>query len=194
MIGDAPFLKSEGGGIPAQLVNSGFLKDTVLDAMTRSWRQMLVAPVHSIARPLWVAIGERRDEVQPSSETSARGEATGQLVPATSDPADGLAETSQPMLHRIVKTVAKVIGKASIDSTQSMSMLGVDSLSAILIQERIKGATGVEIPIVYLLGDTPLTKLAAMVEERQSGVVSQKQAEPSVHKANASTAVEEGEI
>jgi ubiquinone/menaquinone biosynthesis C-methylase UbiE len=194
MIGDTPFLKSEGGGIPAQLVDSGFLKDTMLDAMTRSWRQMLVAPVHSIARPLWVAIGERRDEVQPSSGTSARGETAGRAVPAIPEAAEGLGETSQPLLDRIVKTVAKVIGRAPINSTQSMSMLGVDSLSAILIQERIKVATGVEIPIVYLLGDTPLTRLAVMVEERKAGVVAQKEAEPSSHQASTSTVLEEGEI
>lgn len=189
MTGDAPFLKAEGGGIPAQLVRSGFLKDTVLDAMTRSWREMLSAPVHSITRPLWVAVGERRDDL---ARTSADGTAVGVGIdPAAGDPNVDVAlgDTGESLLDRMVVMVARAVGRPTVGPSDSMAALGVDSVTAMMLQERIKGSTGVEIPVVHFLSDTSVRELAAFVEQRASGANVQKPAP-----AASTKDLEEGEI
>ncbi len=60
IVGDEPFLKAEGVGIPAQLVSSGFLEQSVFEKMIRSWKAMLTHPDHCITRQLCVAVGELR--------------------------------------------------------------------------------------------------------------------------------------
>lgn len=60
IVGDEAFLKAEGVGIPAQLVSSGFLEQSVFEKMIRSWKTMLTHPDHCITRQLCVAVGELR--------------------------------------------------------------------------------------------------------------------------------------
>ena len=60
IVGDDAFLKAEGVGIPAQLVSSGFLEQSVFEKMIRSWKAMLAHPDHCITRQLCVAVGELR--------------------------------------------------------------------------------------------------------------------------------------
>ena len=58
IVGDEAFFKAEGVGIPAQLVSSGFLEQSVFESMISSWKTMLEHPDHCITRQLCVAIGE----------------------------------------------------------------------------------------------------------------------------------------
>ena len=60
LVGDEAFLKAEGVGIPAQLVSSGFLEQSVFEKMIRSWKAMLSHPDHCITRQLCVTVGELR--------------------------------------------------------------------------------------------------------------------------------------
>lgn len=82
IVGDEPFLKAEGVGIPAQLVSSGFLEHSVFEKMIRSWKAMLAHPDHCITRQLCVSVGEvqSRDatvaSVVPVSTTAVVGVGT----------------------------------------------------------------------------------------------------------------------
>lgn len=192
LTGDTPFLKAEGGGIPAQLVRSGFLKESVLDSMARSWREMLVAPVHSITRPLWLAVGERRDDLAPQQRASG---AIGTTQGGADAAADAGGETGESLLDRVSAMVARVVGRPSVTPTDTMVALGVDSVSAMILQERIKGATGVEIPVVQFLSDTPVKSLVGYVEQRLSaGGVQRPKSEAQVSAADEAKNLEEGEI
>jgi acyl carrier protein len=62
IIGDEPFLKAEGVGIPAQLVSSGFLEQAVFEKLIRSWKAMLAHPDHCITRQLCIAVGEAQSK------------------------------------------------------------------------------------------------------------------------------------
>jgi ubiquinone/menaquinone biosynthesis C-methylase UbiE/acyl carrier protein len=79
IVGDEPFLKAEGVGIPAQLVSSGFLEQSVFEKMIRSWKAMLTHPDHCITRQLCIAVGELRSggaivaSVVPVPTTAAVG-------------------------------------------------------------------------------------------------------------------------
>lgn len=59
VVGDLSFLKSEGSGIPAQLVKDGFLSGDVVDRLTQNWHDALKRPDHSLVRQLYVAVGEK---------------------------------------------------------------------------------------------------------------------------------------
>jgi ubiquinone/menaquinone biosynthesis C-methylase UbiE len=56
-MGDALFLKSEGLGIPDQLVKSGFFNGKKFFSMKKKWSAMLRCPGHAIVRQLFYATG-----------------------------------------------------------------------------------------------------------------------------------------
>ena len=56
-MGDELFLKSEGQGIPDQLVKSGFLDGKNFYSMKKQWAAMLRCPGHAIMRQLFYATG-----------------------------------------------------------------------------------------------------------------------------------------
>ncbi len=151
VIGDAPFLKAEGAGIPLQLVRTGFLDEQALERMTRSWREMLSAPEHSIARMVWVAVGEKAEKA-PSKPAAAAVEDGGSVQ--TGDHATGM----------IMTLLMDILKRKDIMPNETMMSLGMDSISAIIVQERIKNLTGVEIPIIRLLESESANSLARFVE------------------------------
>jgi ubiquinone/menaquinone biosynthesis C-methylase UbiE/aryl carrier-like protein len=193
VVGDGPFLRAEGAGIPAQLVRSGFLDEKVLDDMTRSWRAMLSAPGHGIARPLWIAIGERHDGRTADTDSRAQGEAGSALAQSVEASAD--QATEQPALgtlERILVLVAGVLERAAVAPDDSLAALGIDSISAMLLQERIKGLTGVEIPIARFFADEPVRTLVDHLDQ-PSASDEPKRTAPAGD-ADGATRWEEGEL
>lgn len=166
ILDDTPFLKAEGGGIPAQLVNAGFLEASVLDQMTRSWRTMLGEPGHCIARPLWVAVGERPlpGAAMSSGIASAKvAEGDTKVLAELKDIAVG-GDT----LDTLTAIARVTLERTALSPDDSLSAAGVDSISAMMLQERIRRLTGVEVPIVRFLSDDSLRMLAQSVDrERQ---------------------------
>jgi ubiquinone/menaquinone biosynthesis C-methylase UbiE/acyl carrier protein len=161
VVGDGPFLRAEGAGVPAQLVRTGFLDAKVLDDMTHSWRAMLETPGHCIARPLWVAVGVRGDGWSPTREPSAysgRPEPRGSAGPRDKPV---LATSTSAVLGNVLALVASVLGATRITPYDSLVALGVDSVSALTLQQGINDLTGVEIPIVRFLEDRPVRALLA---------------------------------
>jgi ubiquinone/menaquinone biosynthesis C-methylase UbiE len=59
IVGDEPFLASEGIGIPSKLVQDGFLSSKVLAKIAVEWRKMLKSHNHSILRQMYMASGEK---------------------------------------------------------------------------------------------------------------------------------------
>ena len=59
ILGDDIFLKSEGIGIPSQLVKDGYLPSKVLGKISLEWRRMVKSESHSIIRQLYMAVGKK---------------------------------------------------------------------------------------------------------------------------------------
>ncbi len=59
IVGEEPFARSEGIGIPARLVQEGFLSSKMLGKISLAWRNMLKSESHSIIRQLYMAVGEK---------------------------------------------------------------------------------------------------------------------------------------
>jgi ubiquinone/menaquinone biosynthesis C-methylase UbiE/aryl carrier-like protein len=62
LVGDQAFLRSEGSGIPAQLLKDGFLSREIFDRLADQWHRVLQDPDHCLMRQLFVAVGEKSAE------------------------------------------------------------------------------------------------------------------------------------
>ncbi len=58
--GDEIFLKSEGSGIPAQLVKDGYLSKETYSRIALKWNRLLKIENHSIFRQLFICAGEKK--------------------------------------------------------------------------------------------------------------------------------------
>lgn len=163
VIGDGPFLKAEGAGIPAQLVKSGFLAPATLDSMTRSWRNMLNTPGHTIARLLWIAVGEKSasEENQASSTKTALSSST--PLPSASSNEKSVSTSHTDGTGQLLALFAEVLERADIKADHSLAALAIDSIAAMLLQERIKSLFGAEIPVVRFFEETTLRELSALL-------------------------------
>jgi ubiquinone/menaquinone biosynthesis C-methylase UbiE/aryl carrier-like protein len=176
--GDKPFLKAEGAGIPAQLVSTGFLDKGALEAMTRSWRAMLTEPGHIIMRLLFVAAGEISMEPEGllsgeyKSETGSKFGAA--AISKAAPEEDGLAGGGTlPVLiglvTEVLKEKLKEAGNAVILPGDLLVDIGLDSLAALDLQERIKSVTGIEVPLEKLLENISLKALAEHIDSESAG-------------------------
>lgn len=178
LLGDKPFLKAEGAGIPAQLVHTGFLDAEILNKMTHSWREMLSASDHSIIRPLFVAVGEKTKEaLKPISDEKMHGKSKGikSEIPFKTT-AKEVEEKTGGTLVIILKFLAEALkekmeesGKDVINPTDPLVDMGLDSLLALDLQERIEGVTGIEIPLEKLLENLSAKSLAEYLDVQMAG-------------------------
>ncbi len=157
LTGDAPFLRAEGAGIPARLVKEGFLDEATFEAMVRSWRAMLEASDHSIARPLWVAVGERA-VLEPKSRS--------RVTPIGAPPGREAKDPLPGTIGMLLGLLAVILEREDIKAEDSMAAIGIDSICAIALQERIKERSGVEVPIFRFFQAEPVRKLADYIDSR----------------------------
>jgi ubiquinone/menaquinone biosynthesis C-methylase UbiE/aryl carrier-like protein len=193
VLGDKPFLKAEGAGIPAQLVRTGFLDVGTLEQMTRSWKTMLASPDHSIVRPLFVAVGERirgTEKLSRDKQTVDDGKTVRPISEATASPAKD-AEKAGGCLDIIRLLIAKVLGRDLVEPGDLLVDLGMDSLAAMDLQESIKSNTGVEISIVSLLENVSVASLAKDVD---AGAATSERRPKGMETPRETTRWEEGEI
>lgn len=149
ILGDEPFLKAEGVGIPAQLVSSGFLAQSVFESMIRSWKTMLAHPDHAIMRQLFIAVGERTT-VEPGAaeSTAATGHSeAGQHEPARSAefraPASEIEEKVAQLWCRAMR-----VERVSVDA--NFFDLGGDSLMLEEVHSALRDELGYDIQIATL--------------------------------------------
>jgi ubiquinone/menaquinone biosynthesis C-methylase UbiE/acyl carrier protein len=173
VLGDTPFLKAEGAGIPAQLVHAGFLDGAILEEMTRTWRSMLLDADHCIMRPLFVGVGEKTKETAKenagakSYEKDSVGKKVAESKSSRLDPAKGPGEmlaVLQAIVTSVLKDQLKVLRKDLVDPEDLLMDLGLDSLAALDLQESIKSAIGVEVPLEKLLENVSVRDLAKALE------------------------------
>ncbi|ACR14797.1 methyltransferase family protein [Teredinibacter turnerae T7901] len=150
-LGDEPFLRAEGVGIPAQLVKSGYLAQAAFDELARDWKSMLDTPGHVISRQLWLAVGRN------CAAASAQVEApSARQVKAAVD-------LPLPDRAALLTLIRQVLDDDLLDADDTLSDAGIDSVSAIILQDAIKNLTSVEIPILTLLDNLGVDRLWQLV-------------------------------
>lgn len=186
LIGDQPFLKSEGSGIPAQLVASGYLDNAVLEPLTRNWLKMLQTPGHSISRQLWIAVGEKPSDWREISASKTSTEDT--YEQSLSEHFD----ENESATGKVFKFIKHHLKLEDLKETDSLSAFGVDSMTAISLQDSIKLLTGTEVPLQQLLGDTPIQIILNTIE--RDSLQKTEQSAKSTPKSPDTTEWDEGEL
>jgi ubiquinone/menaquinone biosynthesis C-methylase UbiE len=171
VIGDGAFLKSEGPGIPAQLVESGYLSDETYKTMISKWHDMLKSDDHAIVRQLYVATGRKlQEQVQKYNTTLNK-----KIESSGIDVSSGL-KGSHEVLFRLkgdeiddfidlVKNhVAKIINTSpdTIKDDVALTDIGVDSEAALELQESLTGVLTLKKPLpATLVFDYPTIRAIA---------------------------------
>jgi ubiquinone/menaquinone biosynthesis C-methylase UbiE len=162
--GDPAFLLAEGAGIPAQLVQSGFLEESVFQRLVASWKAMLEHPDHTIMRPLFIAVGENSEQVD---DTPAVPQAVAQLT-VVADDQEYIAPAND-FEQSIARIWAEVMGLERVGVTQNFFDLGGTSLMLEHVQVRLEELLGGDVALTLLFQHPTVESLAAALERPAAG-------------------------
>jgi ubiquinone/menaquinone biosynthesis C-methylase UbiE/acyl carrier protein len=160
IVGDDAFLKAEGVGIPAQLVSSGFLEQSVFEKMIRSWKTMLAHPDHCITRQLCVAVGELRaggatvTSVVPVATTAAVG------VGAADVEETNFYPPGTELEQKLAALWCSVMGLNRVSIRSNFFDLGGDSLMLEQVHTQLREKLGYEEQITTLFQYPTVAMLA----------------------------------
>jgi len=159
LIGDSPFLSSEGGGIPTRLAKSGFLQESVLHSLVRKWKEMLESPQHCLIRQLFAASGALKDyQDYPVGEKHSSKSISSQSGTSVVPP------DYRQFLYDTI-SVSLNIDSALIDENTPLIDAGIDSVGALDIQNSLKEAFNIEIPISTILGGSTPFQIAQSLRQ-----------------------------
>jgi len=177
IVGDQAFFQAEGVGIPAQLVESGFLDQQVFESMIRSWKQMLKDPNHSIMRPLFVGVARLPVESDHSDPS---------VDPASSRTADGDVEAGQENLDYVSASTEteEILAKLWSSAMQLPKVgircnffdLGGDSLMLEQLQSDVLERLGIQVPMAVLFQYPTIEQLAEYLDNQSQQADSVPQA------------------
>lgn len=166
ILGDDPFIRAEGVGIAAKLVEDGFLSQATLDRMIRSWKDMLAHPDHSIMRQLFIAVGENT----ASEEVVAayiRQEAKPTLVSA-------VTSAGAVDMARVVEEIwCAALEVPYVDAKANFFDLGGTSLALLDVQDQLLKRLGKDIPMATLFQYPTLEGLVKHLSEEQGAARAQ---------------------
>lgn len=154
--GDPAFLLAEGAGIPAQLVQSGFLEESVFQRLVASWKSMLEHPDHTIMRPLFIGVGENSEN---RDETPTIPQAVAQLT-VVADEQEYVAPANE-FEQSIARIWAEVMGLERVGVTQNFFDLGGTSLMLEHVQVRLEELLGRDVALTSLFQHPTVEALAA---------------------------------
>ncbi len=162
LVGDRAFLNAEGGGIPAQLVKSGFFEAQQFDALVKHWNDMLQKEDHVLFRQLFVAKGR-----MPKDGDSPRVDGKTSTGRPNASP---ITEKEKSVRALLAEVVCNELGLSldELDASQSLIDAGLDSGGALDVQMTVEKALGVHLKISYLIGGLTFSDLVAYVETQMT--------------------------
>ena len=169
VVGDEVFLRSEGSGIPAQLVKKGYLAREVMDRLARKWHAALHEKRHVFFRQLFVAAGEKQHVHAAHARLQPLQMGRSKRSPAVQ--AVMIADSRQARL-RLLTTYVQVQIAASL-RTEAMRIplekplidLGLDSLMSVELANRFAGDFGVTVSAMDVLDAQSVHDAARLLEE-----------------------------
>ncbi|VVS94088.1 methyltransferase domain-containing protein [Desulfoluna spongiiphila] len=194
--GDDMFLKSEGVGIPSQLVKDGYLPSGLLDRLAVKWHRVLRHEHHSIFRQLFVSGGEKRASgsrgipklhVAPGTPRAVErgghgdgcvtGLGPGQVLAA--QPHDRLDLLTSYVVARVADALG--ISPESLEGGMRINDLGFDSLMAVEVMDEVESQWGVSLSLMDFfegqsLDDITATLYGQLFEEAPKGPAEESQA------------------
>jgi SAM-dependent methyltransferase/acyl carrier protein len=163
--GDALFLKAEGSGIPAQLVKAGYLEAESLDRIADQWRSMLRSPDHAIVRFLFAASGGKADKSQTGIASDISKSLDRRIF--TNGAASALSKPqSRDEVRRFIQNSLAAemnLDAALLATGKSLIHLGVDSLPALGLCNKLQSQLGVSLNMADVLGGKTIDELADQI-------------------------------
>ena len=194
LIGDNAFFQSEGVGIPAELVESGFLDQQTFENMIRSWKRMLKDPDHSIMRPLFVGVARLPSDAEDVSGIPDPKAAGNQNVIA--DHAEGredpnYVEPSSDTEQKLANLWSSAMKVSRVGVQSNFFDLGGDSLMLEQLQSDVTDRFGIQVPMAVLFQYPTIEQLAVHLDNNMASSAGNAarngyRADPATHIADAS--------
>jgi SAM-dependent methyltransferase len=164
MEGDPAFLLAEGAGIPAQLVQAGYLDEEVFRRLVASWKEMLEHPDHAMMRPLFIAVGENSDEPEELQRPP-------ESVPQAASAVDHLEYVAPATdLERSIAGIwAEVIGLDRVGVNQNFFDLGGTSLMLEHVQIRLEALLDRDLSLTLLFQHPTVQALSTSLDTPGAG-------------------------
>jgi ubiquinone/menaquinone biosynthesis C-methylase UbiE/acyl carrier protein len=180
VIGDEIFLKSEGSGIPAQLVKDGYLSGEVYSNIALKWTKLLKAEGHSIFRQLFAGVGEKRTDGNISGDehkesdihSEVRNELTDHQTEEQIDrrrPSDEKERYDEPRTvteKKVAEVWQTILEREQIGINENFFEAGGSSIHAPEIVELLEEKFNAQLSVVDLF-DYPTIALLAKYFEPQ---------------------------
>ena len=172
LTGDEKFLKSEGVGIPAQLVKDGFLESSILDSLALKWYKVLNTKNHSIYRQLFAACGEKiegvsrqevdtildRERVEETPDVR-NGHKGGRIPPKYKSREDILQYIVDLAVSTANLNPDKVNGQSEVND------LGLDSLMVVEMINTIESEWGITLSLMDFFEGQSLSDVVEKTEQ-----------------------------
>ena len=167
LVGDQAFFQAEGVGIPAQLVESGFLDQQVFENMIRSWKQMLKDPNHSIMRPLFLGVArlpldsDRADALTTPGNSQIPGG-----VPDQGQENPDYVSASTETEEILAKLWSSAMQLPKVGIRSNFFDLGGDSLMLEQLQSDVLDQLGIQVPMAVLFQYPTVEQLAGYLDNQ----------------------------
>ncbi len=180
IIGDGPFLKSEGPGIPVQLVETGYLAAETYKKITAKWHDMLKNDNHVIVRQLYLSAGKKSSGSTGQKNELPQDQKKNHVLPvqtesdrqSSNDVQSRVAanEKYETLIELIKKHIAGLLATIPVESIKDdipLTDMGVDSEMATDLQESLSAVLNLKKPLpATLVFDYPTVQaIAAMILE-----------------------------
>lgn len=167
LIGDEAFLKSEGSGIPAQLVRDGYLPREILDKLACRWHDVLQQDGHSFYRQLFMAVGENLPGRKVAPKVAPKKLREDEASPLAADILKaGTAEEKAPLLVSYLQAKLGSLlnaGKEGLSADRPLIELGLDSIAAVETVNALAKDFGLEFSVADVLNAASIEALAAQL-------------------------------
>jgi ubiquinone/menaquinone biosynthesis C-methylase UbiE/acyl carrier protein len=167
LTGDDMFLRSEGAGIPAQLVKDGYLKPEVFDTLALKWHRVLNSKKHTIYRQLFVACGEKVLGAKREISRTIFNEVVSDKSDTGSDNIAFSYKTTEAILKYIVDLTISTINPENVEvnGQTKFNDLGLDSLMVVEIINTIESTWGIVLSLMDFLDGQKLSDVAVKIEK-----------------------------
>jgi len=171
LVGDHAFFQAEGVGIPAQLVESGFLEQQVFENMIRSWKQMLKDPDHSIIRPLFVGVARLPSDAEDDSSIPDPKAANNQdaVVHHAADREDpNHVEPCSDTEKKLAELWSSAMKVSQVGVRSNFFDLGGDSLMLEQLQSDVVDHFHIQVPMAVLFQYPTIQQLAIHLDQKMA--------------------------
>jgi len=113
IVGDDIFIRSEGSGIPAKLVEDGYMTNDLFDRIARKWFELMQNENHALFRQLFIAGGEKILVQQSQSTKPDIHDVPSQDISLQKDIPENEIEQRQFVENYVLKLIAGLLNTSA---------------------------------------------------------------------------------